>query len=320
MPRRPRPATRAPPKRSREEEEEEDEREDRPRFSQWVPEDELDVESDAESDSNQDISDQEHDSDSEASQNSDSDSDSSSEPETTSSKAKPKPEWTTAKRKKDISKRSSKHAPTEVTSKRPVSRHRVAVDVPVMASPATRDPRFAPLSGQLSQPEYSRAYSFISDLQKNEAETLRASLAKARKQRAPWETIESLERALRRAESGVEKAKRDEREREALEKARKEEKEKQKAGKGACHLIICTAEKRELLLKAKFDDLAASGGQNAVRKAIDKRKKKITQKEKKARPFSKAQARAFSQTGGSGSDNRPSTSGSGHDKKRRRIH
>ncbi|KDN49974.1 hypothetical protein RSAG8_01310, partial [Rhizoctonia solani AG-8 WAC10335] len=315
MPRRPRPATRAPPKRSREEEEEEDEREDRPRFSQWVPEDELDVESDAESDSNQDISDQEHDSDSEASQNSDSDSDSGSEPETTSSKAKPKPEWTTAKRKKDISKRSSKHAPTEVTSKRPVSRHRVAVDVPVMA---TRDPRFAPLSGQLSQPEYSRAYSFISDLQKNEAETLRASLAKARKQRAPWETIESLERALGRAESGVEKAKRDEREREALEKARKEEKEKQKAGKGAW--FMKKSEKRELLLKAKFDDLAASGGQNAARKAIDKRKKKITQKEKKARPFSKAQARAFSQAGGSGSDNRPSTSGGGHDIKRRRIH
>ncbi|KEP55754.1 DUF947 family protein [Rhizoctonia solani 123E] len=309
MPRRPRPATRAPPKRSREEEEEEeDEREDRPRFSQWVPEDELDAESDAESDSEQELdsSDQEHDSDSEAS-NSDSDSDSGSEPEATSSKSKPKPEWATAKRKKDISKRSSKHAPTEITSKRPVSRHRAVVDVPVIA---TRDPRFAPVSGQLSQPEYSRSYSFISDIQKKEAETLRASLAKARKQRAPWETIESLERALKRAESAVEKAKRDEREREALSKFKKEEKEKQKTGKGAW--FMKKSEKRELLLKAKFDDLAASGGQNAVRKAIDKRKKKVAQKEKKARPFSKAQARAFSQAG---SDH----SSGGHDRKRRRV-
>ncbi|CUA76882.1 rRNA biogenesis protein RRP36 [Rhizoctonia solani] len=315
MPRRPRPATRAPPKRLREEEESEDEveREDRPRFSQWVPEDELDAESDVQSDSEQkpDSSEQEQDSSSEtSSQNSDSDSDSGSEPEATSSKSKSKPEWTTAKRKQDISKRSSKHAPTEVTSKRPVSRHRSVVDVPVIA---TRDPRFAPLSGQLSQPQYSHSYSFISEIQKNEAETLRASLAKARKQRAPWETIESLERALKRAESAVEKAKRDERERETLVKAKKEEKEKRKSGKGAW--FMKKSEKRELLLKAKFDDIAASGGQNAVRKAIDKRKKKMAQKEKKARPFSKAQARAFSQAS---SDNRPSTNG-GHDKKRRRI-
>ncbi|CAE6458000.1 unnamed protein product [Rhizoctonia solani] len=311
MPRRPRPATRAPPKRSREEEDYDDEREDRPRFSQWVPEDELDAMSDAEpeSDKESDSSDQEQDSDSEASsQSSHSDSDSDSEPETTSTK--PKPEWTTAKRKKDISKRSSKHAPTEVTSKRPVSRHRTVVDVPVIA---TRDPRFTPLSGPVSQPQYTRAYSFISDLQKDEAETLRASLAKARKQRAPWETIESLERALKRAESAVEKAKRDERERETLSKAKKEEKEKRSAGKG--EWFMKKSEKRELLLKAKFDDLATSGGQNAVRKAIDKRKKRIAQKEKKARPFSKAQARAFSQASGSG---KPSTSG-GHDKKRRRI-
>ncbi|KAG8763822.1 rRNA biogenesis protein rrp36 [Ceratobasidium sp. 423] len=318
MPRRPRPAARAPPKRLREEEENEDEREDRPRFSQWVPEEELDAENDTESGSDQetDNSDQEQSLDSEASSsNQDSDSDSDSEPEQTStkSKSKPKPEWTTAKSKKDISKRSSKHAPTEVTSKRPVSRHRAVVDVPVVA---TRDPRFTTLSGNLSQPQYSRAYSFISDLQKNEAETLRASLAKARKQRAPWETIESLERALKRAESAVEKAKRDERERETLAKAKKEEKEKQKEGKGAW--FMKKSEKRDLLLKAKFDDLATSGGQNAVRKAIDKRKKKIAQKEKKARPFSKAQAKAFSQAGGPSGSNRPGTSG-GHDKKRRRI-
>ncbi|KAH7344817.1 hypothetical protein B0J17DRAFT_624106 [Rhizoctonia solani] len=268
-----------------------------------IPQAESDAQSD--SDKESDSSEQEQDSDSEASSQS---SHSDSEPETTSTK--PKPEWTTAKRKKDISKRSSKHAPTEVTSKRPVSRHRAVVDVPVIA---TRDPRFTPLSGPVSQPQYTRAYSFISDLQKNEGETLRASLAKARKQRASWETIESLERALKRAESAVEKAKRDERERDALKKAKKEEKEKRSAGKG--EWFMKKSEKRELLLKAKFDDLATSGGQNAVRKAIDKRKKKIAQKEKKARPFSKAQARAFSQASGSG---KPSTSG-GHDKKRRRI-
>ncbi|KAF8761914.1 rRNA biogenesis protein RRP36 [Rhizoctonia solani] len=180
------------------------EREDTPRFSQWVPEEELDAESDAESGSglefNEDSEEEEEsDSGSTASSDgdSDSDTDSGSEPETTSTKSKP--EWATAK-------------------------------------------------------------------------------PKARKQRAPWETIESLERALKR-ESAIEKAKREERERAALEKVKKEEKEKRQGGKGAW--FMKKSEKRELLLKAKFDDLAASGGQNAVRKAIDKRKKKITQKEKR---------------------------------------
>ncbi|CEL57897.1 rRNA biogenesis protein RRP36 OS=Laccaria bicolor (strain S238N-H82 / ATCC MYA-4686) GN=RRP36 PE=3 SV=1 [Rhizoctonia solani AG-1 IB] len=321
MPRRPRPTGRAPPKRLREDDDDDDEdvRDDRPRFSQWVPEEELDAVSDVGSGSEPEpdvsgIEEGESGSDSEtpSDHDSDSDSDSSSGPETTSTNP-PKPEWTTAKRKRDIAKRSSKHAPTEVTSKRPVSRHRSVVDVPVIE---TRDPRFTPLAGQLSQPQYSRSYSFITDLQKGEAESLRASLAKARKQRAPWETIESLERALKRAESAIEKAKRDEREREALEKVRKEEKEKRQGGKGAWYMK--KSEKRELLLKAKFDDLAASGGQNAVRKAIDKRKKKIAQKEKKARPFSKAQARAFSQGAGPSGGGRPSTSGS-HGNKRQRI-
>lgn len=75
-------------------------------------------------------SDSESNSQSNSQSESDSDQDSDSEPETQSTK--PKPEWTTAKRKKDIGKRSSKHAPTEVTSKRPVSRHRQVVDVPVI--------------------------------------------------------------------------------------------------------------------------------------------------------------------------------------------
>ena len=50
-------------------------------------------------------------------------------------------------------------------------------------------------------------------------------------------------------------------------------------------LCRTTAEKRELLVKAKYDALAAEGGKRAVRKAIEKKQKKIGQKEKKSRPF-----------------------------------
>ena len=47
-----------------------------------------------------------------------------------------------------------------------------------------------------------------------------------------------------------------------------------------------TAAKKELLLKARYDALAASGGRLAVKKAIEKKQKKQSQKEKRSRPFS----------------------------------
>lgn len=45
------------------------------------------------------------------------------------------------------------------------------------------------------------------------------------------------------------------------------------------------AHKKQLLVKARYDALAESGGTGAVRKAIEKKQKKIDQKEKKKRPF-----------------------------------
>ena len=45
------------------------------------------------------------------------------------------------------------------------------------------------------------------------------------------------------------------------------------------------ADKRELILRARYDSLAQEGGQRAVKKAIEKRQKKIAQKEKKSQPF-----------------------------------
>ena len=51
---------------------------------------------------------------------------------------------------------------------------------------------------------------------------------------------------------------------------------------GLCWTIV---ERRQLLVKARYDALAAEGGKRAVRKAIEKKQKKIGQKEKKSRPF-----------------------------------
>jgi len=50
---------------------------------------------------------------------------------------------------------------------------------------------------------------------------------------------------------------------------------------------VTTGEKKELLLKARYEALAKEGGQRAVKKAIEKRQKKVHQKEKRSRPYPK---------------------------------
>jgi len=95
--------------------------------------------------------------------------------------------------------------------------------------------------------------------------------------------VAKLEQAVKRAESNVNRDRREQIEQEALGKASQEEREKRKAGKGAWHMK--EAEKRKLLVKARYDALATEGGKRAVRKAIEKKQKKIGQKEKKSRPF-----------------------------------
>lgn len=46
------------------------------------------------------------------------------------------------------------------------------------------------------------------------------------------------------------------------------------------------------MLKARFDSLQARGGKSAVKKAIEKKQKKVAGKEKKSRPFAPGQAEA----------------------------
>lgn len=61
-------------------------------------------------------------------------------------------------------------------------------------------------------------------------------------------------------------------------------------------------------MKAKYDALAASGGRRAVKKAMEKKQKRVSQKEKKKRPFAPGRgeggssfAKNLGDDGGSGS-------------------
>ncbi|KAK0208050.1 hypothetical protein DFS33DRAFT_1484493 [Desarmillaria ectypa] len=190
--------------------------------------------------------------------------------------------------------RPNKHAPMEVTSKKPVTRRRTVVEVKTIRP---RDPRFLPLSGEFSEERYRHNFAFLTKARKNELQILRDNLKRARKLllsspkhlRSERENeVEKLELAVKRAESAVNKNRREEVERAALETLKKEEKEKQGQGKGSWWMK--EADKKKLLTRARYDALAQSGGERAVKKAIEKRQKKIGQKEKKSRPFGKRSA------------------------------
>ncbi|THH16826.1 hypothetical protein EW146_g3877 [Bondarzewia mesenterica] len=181
------------------------------------------------------------------------------------------------KTKKDIPKRKDKHAPTEITSKRPVPRRRTVVEVPKVEA---RDPRFLPLAGEFDSTKFRSQYGFIADMHQNELKTLRDSLKRARKLLASYLAIF--------AKSGSARDKRERVEQEALSNATKEEHEKRRQGKGKFWLK--QSAKKDLLLKARYDAVAAEGGRGAVRKAIEKKQKKISQKETKSRPFARSEA------------------------------
>ncbi|KAI0825062.1 hypothetical protein BC628DRAFT_1489006 [Trametes gibbosa] len=190
--------------------------------------------------------------------------------------------------KKEVPKRKNKHAPMEMSSKRPVSRSRFIAEENVVP----RDPRFLPVSGEFDPRRFHTQYGFLSDMHKEEMKTLRENLKRARKLliNSPHDLreereaeVQRLERAVKRAESTVNRDRQEKVQLEALGKAKKEEREKRQDGKKAW--FMKDADKKEFLLKAKYDALAASGGRSAVRKAIEKKQKKVGQKEKKKRPF-----------------------------------
>ncbi|KAH9081873.1 hypothetical protein EDB83DRAFT_591627 [Lactarius deliciosus] len=187
--------------------------------------------------------------------------------------------------------RKNKHAPTEVTSKRPVSRRRTVVEVQKMD---VRDPRFSQLSGGFDATKFRSHYNFLSDMRQGELKTLRENLKRARKLLAssPRDLrpereaeVERLALAVKRGESSVNKDKREKVEQEALGAIAKEERDKRQEGKKAYWLK--NAEKKKLLLKARYDAAAAEGGKRAVKKIVQRKRRKLSQHETKSRPFSR---------------------------------
>lgn len=174
-----------------------------------------------------------------------------------------------------------------------------------------RDPRFSQLSGDFDATKFRSHYNFLSDMREGELKILRENLRRARKLLAssPRDLrpereaeVERLALAVKRGESSVNKDKRERVEQGALGAITKEERDKRQKGKKAYWLKNggspftfhhCRhsetnaeiAEKKKLLLKARYDAAAAEGGKRAVKKIVEKKRKKLSQHETKSRPF-----------------------------------
>jgi len=175
------------------------------------------------------------------------------------------------KDRRDFS-RSSKHAPTEISSKKAVSRKREVVSV---VKRNVRDPRFEPLSGPVDESKVRKAYAFLDDYREDEMKELRATIKKTKDE----EEKERLKRTLLSMESRKKAQERKKREEEVLARHKQEEKELVKQGKKPFYLKEAEKKKRVLL------DQYSSLKKGQLDRVIERRRKKVEGKEKKKMPF-----------------------------------
>lgn len=185
--------------------------------------------------------------------------------------------------------RSSKHAPMEMSSKRPVSRKREILPVKKLQA---RDPRFDPLVAarssagigsahgngeQVSEDRARRAYAFLDEYRDDEMRQLKAAIKKAKN---PADK-EKLQRALMSMESRKRAREQKDRERAVVEEHRRREKELVKEGKKAKPFYLKKSEQRKRLLMDQFTGMS----EKQREKAIEKKRKKVAAKEKKELPL-----------------------------------
>jgi ribosomal RNA-processing protein 36 len=164
--------------------------------------------------------------------------------------------------------RSSKHAPQEQTSKKPVSRRR---EILPDTRRKSRDPRFDPLMGKLDEAKARKAYAFLDEYRDSEMADLRTQVKKTKNP----EQKEQLKRQLLSMESRKKAQKKKDEEEELLGEHRRKEKELVAQGKQPFYLK--KSEQKKQLLTNRFSNM--SKGQ--VDRAIERKRKKMAGKEKK---------------------------------------
>ncbi|KAI4944265.1 rRNA biogenesis protein rrp36 [Alternaria rosae] len=168
--------------------------------------------------------------------------------------------------------RSSKHAPAVQSSKRAVSRKRNVVDV---KKPVFRDPRFDNASGP--QPDefvVKKRYDFLNDYRKSEIAELRQTIKKTKN---PVEQ-EQLKKKLLSMESQQKARENKEKLQEVTREHKKKEKELVKEGKQP--FFLKKSEQKKIALVDRFQNMKSKQRD----KVIERRRKKVTAKERRNMP------------------------------------
>lgn len=170
--------------------------------------------------------------------------------------------------------RTNKHAPTEISSKKAVSRKREVVPV---AKREHRDPRFEPLSGYIDPSKVRKAYSFLDEYREDEMKELKDRIKKAKDEGEK----EKLKRKLLSMESRKKAQDRKDKAEEVLARHKKEEKDLVKQGKKPFYLKEAEQKKRVLL------DTYSTLKPGQLDRVIERRRKKVEGKEKKKMPWAR---------------------------------
>ncbi|KAK0674088.1 hypothetical protein QBC41DRAFT_71276 [Cercophora samala] len=181
--------------------------------------------------------------------------------------------------------RTSKHAPTELSSKRQVSRRREFLLDPALTKPQHRDPRFfAPstmaATSKIDEIKARKAYAFLDEYREKEMQELRAAIKKSK---SPEEK-EKLQRALLSMESKKKAQERKDKAQKVLDEHKQKEKELVRQGKNPFYLKRSEQKKRVVVETFK----GMKKGQ--VDRAIERRRKKVAGKEKKLLPWARRTA------------------------------
>ncbi|XP_017767652.1 PREDICTED: ribosomal RNA processing protein 36 homolog [Eufriesea mexicana] len=165
-------------------------------------------------------------------------------------------------------KRENKNRPRELSAKKPISRFREVIQV---KKNIPRDPRFDSLCGTFDKKRFNKAYSFLSDVKKNDLEKLKKKLKGCNDPKQ----IKKIKYLVKRLENQLNEEKRQNQKEEKKYEEKKEIVEAIKRGKKPT--FKKKSEKRVLDLISQYEELKSTG---KLKKHIKRLRKKNLQKDR----------------------------------------
>jgi len=174
-------------------------------------------------------------------------------------------------------KRSSKHVPAEMSSKRPPKKYRDILETSGMNTKASykpHDPRFSDLNGRFSSSHFLNNYKFLDDQQEQELRVLGNVLKKGKVKSTS--KAEALKEQYTQGKQEMTERRRVMRALEKGKEIRAAEREKVKAGKRPFFLKKSTM--KDVMLEDKFEQLKKEG---KLRKFMEKKRKSNASKDRR---------------------------------------